>query len=79
MTGACKNLKKLKSATWCVCEELVGHVSQRQDGNHTVVTIGFNEVVASDGSRINVVLPERAYKCLQGVGEWERERSTEMK
>lgn len=55
----------LVCATWCVCEELVGHVSQREDGNHTVVTIGFNEVVASDGGRIDVVLPEWTNKCLQ--------------
>ncbi len=51
--------------TWCVCEELVGHVSQWQDGDHTVVAIGFNEVVASDGGWIDVVLPERTNKCLQ--------------
>lgn len=50
--------------TWCVCEEFVGHVSQRYDGDHTVVAIGFNEVVASDGGRINVVFPEWANKCL---------------
>lgn len=61
-------------ATWCVCEELVGHVSQREDGNHTVVTIGFNEVVASDGGRIDVVLPEMTNKCLQRGREREKER-----
>lgn len=51
-------------ATWCMCEELVGHVRQWEDGDHTVITIGFNEVVVSDGSWINVVLP----KCLQYDG-----------
>lgn len=59
-------------ATWCVCEEFVGHVSQRQDGDHAVVTIGFNEVVASDGGWIDVVLPEWTDKRLQrekGRGE----------
>lgn len=49
---------------WCVCEELVGHVSQWEDGDHTVVSIGFNEVVASDGGRVDVVLPERTNKRL---------------
>lgn len=53
-------------ATWCVSEELVGHVSQGQDGDHAVVTIGFDEVVASDGGGIDVVLPERSDECLQG-------------
>jgi len=69
--------KKLNSvlawATWCVSEELVGHVSQRQDGDHTVVTVGFNEVMASDGCWINVVLPEWSNKCLQR--DKEREKS----
>lgn len=51
--------------TWCVCEEFVGHVSQRQDGNHAVVAVGFDEVVASDGGRVDVVLPERTDKRLE--------------
>lgn len=51
--------------TWCVCEEFVGHVSQRQDGDHAVVAVGFDEVVASDGGRVDVVLPERTDKRLE--------------
>lgn len=51
--------------TWCVCEELVGHVSQRQDGDHAVVAVGFDEVVASDGGRVDVVLPEWTDKRLE--------------
>lgn len=51
--------------TWCVREEFVGHVSQRQDGDHAVVAVGFDEVVASDGGRVDVVLPERTDKRLE--------------
>lgn len=69
----CIALVEENKVTWCVCEELVGHVSQRQDGDHTVVTISFNEVVASDGGWIDVVLPEWTNKRLQRERERERE------
>lgn len=68
------NTLKSVCTTWCVCEELVGHVSQRKDGDHTVVAIGFNEVVASDGGWVDVVLPEWSNKCLQRQRERDRER-----
>lgn len=61
-------------ATWCIREELVGHVSQRQDGNHTVVAVGFDEVVASDGGWIDVVLPEWTNKSLQREKNRQREK-----
>ena len=49
-------------------------MSQREDGDHTVVAVGFNEVVASDGGWIDVVLPERTNECLQRERERQRER-----
>lgn len=40
-------------------------MSQWQDGDHTVVAVGFDEVVASYGGRVDVVLPEWTDKCLE--------------
>lgn len=54
----------VRQGLWCVSEELVGHVSQWEDGDHAVITIGFDEVVASDGGWIDVVFPEWPKKCL---------------
>lgn len=52
--------------TWWVGEEFIGHVGQRQDGDHAVVSISLYEVMPRDGRRINVVLPERPNECLNG-------------
>lgn len=61
-----------RQGLWFVCEEPVGHVSQWQDGDHAVVTVGFDEIVASDGGWIDVVLPERSNKCL--ANNWDVHR-----
>jgi hypothetical protein len=37
---------------------------KRRDGDETVVSVGFDEVVTSDGKRINVVLTEWPNECL---------------
>lgn len=50
--------------TWWVGEEFIGHVGQRQEGDHAVVSISLYEVMPRDGRRINVVLPERTNECL---------------
>lgn len=65
--------------TWWVGEEFIGHVGQRQDGDHAVVSISLYEVMPCDGCRINVVLPERANKCLNGKREVKRERGSRGK
>lgn len=62
--------------TWCVGHELVGHVSERQDGDHAVVSIGLNEVVPRDGRWVNVMLSEGADECLYKHQEG-RERGRE--
>lgn len=72
----CVQCVQCACTTWRVSEELVGHVSQRQDGDHAVVAVGFDEVVASDGGRVDVVLPERTDKRLEedrkeGMSNWE--------
>lgn len=59
--------------TWWVGEEFIGHVGQRQDGDHAVVSIRLYEVMSCDSRRINVVLPERANKCLNGKIEVKRD------
>lgn len=59
------HIQLCRKTTWCACEELVGHVSQREDGDHAVVTVGFNKVVASDGCWIDVVLSEGSNERLQ--------------
>lgn len=50
--------------TWCVGQELVGHVGERQDSDHAVISISLNEVVPCDGRRVDVVLPEWTDKRL---------------
>lgn len=50
--------------TWCVGPELVGHVGERQDGDHAVISISLDEVVPRDGSRVDVVLPKWTKKRL---------------
>lgn len=54
----------LRLCTWCVGQELVGHVGERQDGDHAVISISLNEVMPRDGCRVDVVLPERTDKRL---------------
>lgn len=53
--------------TWCVGQELVGHVGERQDGDHAVISISLDEVVPCDGCRVDVVLPEWTDKCLHAL------------
>lgn len=50
--------------TWCVGQELVDHVRERQDGDHAVISISLDEIVPSDGRRVDVVLPKWTDKCL---------------
>lgn len=63
--------------TWWVREEFIGHVSQRQDGDHAVVSISLYEVMPCDCRRINVVFPERANKSLNGEREVKRDRGVQ--
>lgn len=40
-------------------------MSQWEDGDHAVVAVGFDEVVASDGCRIDMMLSEGSNERLQ--------------
>ena len=49
----------------CLEVHEVGEDDQSRERDETVVPICFDEVVAGDGKRINVMLTERTNKCLQ--------------
>lgn len=51
-------------------------MSQRQDGHHAVVAVGLDEVVASDGGRVDVMLPEWTDKRLEEERRTERGGAT---
>lgn len=54
----------LRVCTWCVGQELVGHVGERQDGDHAVISVSLDEVVPRDGRGVDVMLPEWTNKRL---------------
>ena len=64
--------------TWRRGAERVGHVCERQDGDHAVVSVGLDEVVARDGRGVNVVLPEWTDERLTSMTERGGERETKI-
>lgn len=54
-------------------EDVEGHVCQRDNGQHAVVSVGLDEVVTCDGCGVDVVLSERTYKSL-----WERQNRIKL-
>lgn len=50
-------------------EEVEGHVCQGDDGQHAVVAVGLDKIVAGDGCGVNVVLSEGTDEGLQDAAE----------
>lgn len=48
-------------------------MGERQDGDHAVISISFNEVMPRDGRRVDVVLPEWTDKRLHAWCDRDRE------
>ena len=46
----------------------VGHAHQGRESDQAVVSVGFNEVVSSDGKRVHMVLSEWSDEGLLGGG-----------
>lgn len=53
---------------WREGEEVEGHVSQRDDGQHAVIPVCLDEVVPCDGCGIDVVFPKRSDERLSKDG-----------
>lgn len=49
-------------------EEVEGHVGERNDGQHAVVTVSLDEIMTGDSCGVDVVLSERTYKGLSKDG-----------
>ena len=60
---------------WSLEVHQVGEEGQRRESDETVVAVRFDEVVTSDGERINVVLTERPNESLQAKRERGRVQS----